>query len=419
MKAQEKTFLIILDEAQDLNKQTLEGMERFLDLGDKRIRIILVGEPNLDERLNSTGLRRLGQKINAKQKLKPFTEEESRGYIDHRLRLVGSSSEIITPKALSMIYSYTQGISGSINHVCDNALWIGYTLNSKKIDIDIVEKVVRNLEGPRMTPKVPPSFQPPRQIWNYPIPFPVSCKGVSMALLFLVCLGGLVFLLNRHMGRGSVKTQELKSYIGRKATTRPSIHIPSDQETTKEGLGKDSIPPPGGAKPTQPEISFLQRDAVLLTPGKGKQQLTEVVVVKRGETLFGLVTNYYHIANPTLIDLILRFNPEITNADLIKVDQRIEIPKLTEESLVSQSPDHTFEVHVGTFSSPELAKPYRDEPALKSKSIQIISLKVSPTEIWYRVLVRNFQNRDEALNMVSFLKKKRLLPAFESGLKTD
>ena len=52
-----------------------------------------------------------------------------------------------------MICSYTQGISSLINHVCDNALWVGCTMNRERIDVDIIEKVIQNLEGPRITSK--------------------------------------------------------------------------------------------------------------------------------------------------------------------------------------------------------------------------------------------------------------------------
>jgi len=416
--AQDKTLLIILDEAQDLDDRTLKNIERLLDLGSKPIRILFVGGPHLDERLNSMGLIKFVQKIKARQKIKPFTEEESRGYIDHRLRLVGCSSEIITPKAISMICSYTQGISGLINHVCDNALWAGYTMNREKIDVDIIKKVIQNLEGPRITPKVLPSMQPIRKIWESPSQFAIPFRRVSMAIVLLACLGGLIFLFYEYIGRRSMKIQEIKSFIGQKLAIGPSKHQPSAQGTIEGILKKDS-PTSYESKLTQPESSSLQRDAVLLTPEKGKQPLTEVIVVRRGETLSLLAKNYYHMANSTLIDLILQSNPEITNEDLIKVDQKIKIPKVTEEFLVSQSPDQTFKIYIGTFWSSELSKRYRDEPTLKGKTIEIIPFKISPNKFRYRVSVGNFQNRDEALNMVFSLKKKRLLPSFEGGLKTD
>jgi general secretion pathway protein A len=410
MMVQGKTLVIILDEAQGMSDRALEEIESFFDLRSKPIRILFVGQPHFDERLNSMDLRRLGQKIKTKLKIKPFTEKESRGYIDHRLRLVGSSTEIMTFKAISMICSYTQGIPSLINHVCDNALRVGCTMNRKKIDVDIIEKVIQNFEGPRMTPRVFPSIQLIRHIWKSLIQFAVSFKRVPMAILLLVCLGGSIYLLYEHIGHGSMKIQEIKSFIREKNSLKPSTHEPSAQGTIEGILEKERIPISDEPKPTLSDSLSVPQDAILLTSGKGKQRLPEVIVVKSGENLSLLSRNYYHIANPTLIDFILQSNPEITNADLIKIDQKIKIPKMTEESLVNQSPDHSFKIHVGTFWSSEFSKVYHDEPALKNKTIEIIPLKVSPTEIWYRVFVGDFKDRDEALNTIYLLKKKGLLP---------
>ncbi len=419
MKTQQRTCLIILDEAQDLGDHTLESMDRFLDLKDKGIRIILLGEPNLDERFNSPGLRRLARGITTRQNLQPLTEGESRGYIDHRLRLVGSSSEIMTPRALSMICSHARGIVTSINHVCDYALWVGWTLNREKIDVDIIEKVIQNLEGPRIAPKILPPIQSIRQAWKSLIQVAISPKRVLMTILLLLCLGGIIWLLYEHRGLfGPMKIQEIKSSIGKKLAA-----LRSRQETSVQGRIKDILsedrPTSNAPKLIQPESSSLRPDAVFQTRVKEEQELNEAIVVKTGENLSLVANRYYHIANPTLIDLILQSNPEIRNANLIKVGQRIKIPKITERSLVRQSPDQTFKVHVGTFWSSELPKVYRHEPTLKGKNIEIISFKASPDEIFYRVLVGTFKDRDEALNMVVVLKKKGLLPAFEREFKPD
>jgi hypothetical protein len=153
-----------------------------------------VGQPHFDKKLNSLGLRRLGQKIEIKQEIRPFTEEESRGYIDHRLRSVGSSSEIMTPKAISMICSYAQGISSLINHVCDNALWVGSYMGCKKINVDVIEKVIQNLEGQRILPKAFPSIQPLKRVWKSSAQFAISFKRIS-TVVFLKVIQNLEILL--------------------------------------------------------------------------------------------------------------------------------------------------------------------------------------------------------------------------------
>jgi cell division protein FtsN len=99
------------------------------------------------------------------------------------------------------------------------------------------------------------------------------------------------------------------------------------------------------------------------------------------------------------------------------VNQEIKIPQITEGLLIIQAPDHTFEIHAGTFATPDPAEFYNDEPALKGKNIESFPRKVSPRETWYRVVIGKFDSKDEALRMISLLKEKDLLPAF-GGLRS-
>jgi phage tail protein X len=123
-----------------------------------------------------------------------------------------------------------------------------------------------------------------------------------------------------------------------------------------------------------------------------------------------LSQKYYQRANTTLLDKILEINPGITNRHLILAEQKLEIPEITEASLVIPSPDGTCKVHLGTFSRPGYADSYKNEPILKGKSIEVIPRKVSPGETWYRVFASKFANRDEALSALRALKEKRILP---------
>jgi cell division protein FtsN len=125
------------------------------------------------------------------------------------------------------------------------------------------------------------------------------------------------------------------------------------------------------------------------------------------------------MTNSTLDDLILDFNPEINNANLIQVNQKLRIPKITKEWLIDEVSDHTYRLHVGTFWAPDFAKRYRDESALKGKRVEILPRKVSPNDTWFRVMVGPFDNKDEALKMIDLLKEKGLLPLFGGTLKAD
>jgi general secretion pathway protein A len=141
----DETLAIIIDEAQNLAEEVMQELQMFSDLEAKAIQVVLVGQPE------SQGLSQFKQRIRIKHQIRALTGEESMDYIDRRLRLVGrSSSQMFTPKALSMICSYVQGIPRIINILCDNAFLMGYNLSQKKIDVDIIREVIKDIEGPSL-----------------------------------------------------------------------------------------------------------------------------------------------------------------------------------------------------------------------------------------------------------------------------
>ena len=68
----------------------------------------------------------------------------------------------------------------------------------------------------------------------------------------------------------------------------------------------------------------------------------------------------------------------MNNANLIQVNQKLRIPKITKEWLIDQVSDRVYRLHVGTFWAPDFAKPYKDEATLKGKTIEILPRKLSP-----------------------------------------
>jgi len=140
---------IIIDEAQILSEEVLRNLPMFSDLESRAVQIVLVGQPEFENRINSQGLRQMERQVKLRCQIRRLTVEESQNYIDHRLKLVGSSSsQVFTPKALSMICSHAQGIPRIINILCDNAFLKGYRLSKKRIDVDIIRRSIRDMESP-------------------------------------------------------------------------------------------------------------------------------------------------------------------------------------------------------------------------------------------------------------------------------
>lgn len=144
------TLLIILDEAQDLNNEVLEELRLLCNSDRRRPRLLqelLVGQPKILDKLNSTDLRQLQQRIVIRCQLRPLGKKESWQYLDHRLTRVGSCSlDVFTPDATDLIYRYSKGVPRVINMLCYIALSAGYALSKKKVDVAVIQEVCSLLD---------------------------------------------------------------------------------------------------------------------------------------------------------------------------------------------------------------------------------------------------------------------------------
>ncbi len=168
-----QTVVLILDEAQNLSKRMLEEIRTLSNLETQKtklLQIMLVGQPELEIKLNSAELRQLRQRISIRRTLRPLRDGEVEAYIKHRLRLVGGVIySLFTSDALSLITRYSRGIPRVVNILCDNAFLIGYALKKKKIDGAIIREVIRDLEA-----EIPASRDTREGTVVFPIRGPVS-----------------------------------------------------------------------------------------------------------------------------------------------------------------------------------------------------------------------------------------------------
>ena len=151
--AENNNVVLIIDEAQNLSLQLLEQVRMLSNLeaeNEKLLQIILVGQPELREKLNSPSLRQLRQRIAVRYHIEALNQEEVPLYIAHRLRMAGSTNgatPIFDEKALKEICKYSGGIPRLINIVCDKALLLGYVLEKRSIDSDIIKRSINEIEG--------------------------------------------------------------------------------------------------------------------------------------------------------------------------------------------------------------------------------------------------------------------------------
>jgi general secretion pathway protein A len=152
-----RRFVLIIDEAQNLDATTLETIRLLSDFETshaKLIQIVLAGQPQLIETLLRPELSQLRQRIAILTNLEPLCASETAQYIEHRLRAAGSSDRaIFTPEALALIAERSHGIPRSINNLCFNALQIGYSKECGTIDAEIVWSVADKLDLEALLPR--------------------------------------------------------------------------------------------------------------------------------------------------------------------------------------------------------------------------------------------------------------------------
>ncbi|HLF18176.1 MAG TPA: AAA family ATPase [Candidatus Omnitrophota bacterium] len=144
--------ILIIDEAQNLGIKQLEQIRLLSNLEtekEKILQIILVGQPELHEKLKLPSLRQLNQRVTVRFHILPLDESEITDYINHRLNLAsnnGSSPMVeFTEKAIDAVYHYSQGTPRMVNIICDRALLAGFIMETHTIDETIIEKCAREI----------------------------------------------------------------------------------------------------------------------------------------------------------------------------------------------------------------------------------------------------------------------------------
>jgi general secretion pathway protein A len=141
------TTVLIVDEAHHLSMELLEEIRLLSNLetnDDKLLQIVLVGQPELDEKLDSFELRPLKQRIALRSHLASLTSDETEKYISERLRIAGAESratQVFSAEAIRRIYQHSKGLPRLINTICENALISGYARQMPSINAAMIEEV--------------------------------------------------------------------------------------------------------------------------------------------------------------------------------------------------------------------------------------------------------------------------------------
>jgi general secretion pathway protein A len=184
--------VLILDEAQNLDPPTLEKirlLSNFETPREKLLQILLVGQPELEAKLQLPELRQLRQRIGLRCRIPVLTPQETSDYIRTRLRLAGARDPgLFTDRTIARISEYAGGIPRVINIVCDHCLLYGYADQKQKIHCDIVDQAIEYLEeGNRGR----------RRVWGLSWRRALAPVGWSLLASMAALVGGMAVLALR------------------------------------------------------------------------------------------------------------------------------------------------------------------------------------------------------------------------------
>ena len=363
--ARDETVAIVIDEGQNLKVDVIENLFRLFireSPSAKLIQILLIGQPELEPKLDTIELQAFNDRVTTRYRIDTLNEKECREYIEHRLKVAGSEgARIFEPEAVRLIWKFSQGIPRVINTLCDRALVNGYTASRKVIDGKLARETLREISYLR--PKAEPFFR--RLAFLH-----------AVLAVVLACALGLA---------------------------------------AQKALKRDW----GGAPP--PATEAVVEKAVSVRAKIEKQDQTQAaepeksVTVKRGWTLSLLAKQQYGFVNPTVLDILLEHNPQITDVNNLPADKPMKIPPLTEERFLGRDPNGRHHIYLGTFGDQQSIQALKKHPLLQGKTFKTTLRKVSSDGLCYRVTATGFQSKEEALHVLHELKQQGVLPAFAAS----
>jgi general secretion pathway protein A len=373
---------VLVDEAQNLSDEALEGLRLLSNLEtdqEKLIQIVLMGQPELQVRLDRPSLRQLKQRVALQCRLVPLKAEEVGPYIDFRLRAAGyKGKDLFHPDALRQIAFYSNGIPRLVNIICDNALLCTYARSQKTVSVDIIKEVARDLRlgsvaqvaQPEAAPPVPVSEARPEGSMGETVDAHPQHKVKRMVRVGVEsCLTLLAFFALASV----IDPKNLLTVAGRSF------------EVAKHNLN-------------QWVLLITHQEPVLekATPEVKSERKEQRIIIPHGSSIYRIAADTYGANTALGMDLIKEFNPEIKNLNRISGGKNLLLPSLTPETLLRKRPDGLYRLIVASFRSETEANEYAGRLNNKGYQVTITPRRVSDDLLFHRVEIDGLKTLEEA-----------------------
>jgi type II secretory pathway predicted ATPase ExeA len=448
-----RTVSLLIDEAQNLSDESLEGLRLLSNLEtdkEKLLQIVLMGQPELEAKLNKPSLRQLNQRVALRCRLDPLSQVDVGSYIRHRPQVAGyKGSEIFSMSAVKAIWLYSRGTPRLINLICDNALLIAYATNKrfvseamvdeasrdlglKRAVIDLREEVqtanikTQNRKGQSVQPlgNKPLQRKPQRLAW-------VALGAFSGAFIAILFAGGAALVIDPiqakdHLSSLSLKIENLRRITGQTLKFFEGRLFPKEAEREEAQLSVDSQPglDPQGPVSSKPNAEPLKlAEQIQVSPSQdtgdspgGEGGSTTVpsrllplqwrmadnwkeqpVVIEYGSTISEVANDAYGANRILAMDLLKEFNSHIENLNWVLAGQTLWLPPLSRETLLRKQPDGSYRLILASFPSSMGADGLSQAVRSKGYQVMVTPRRVSDNILLHRVEIEGLKNL-EAVN---------------------
>jgi type II secretory pathway predicted ATPase ExeA len=316
---------IMIDEAQDLSDETLEDLRLLANTvgaRDRELQIVLMGHPELLDRLSAHHLRQLRERISTKVSLPALSTAESAAYIDYRMQAQNGSARIFEPSALKYLIKAAAGIPRRLNVLCHNALLLAYSKKKNTVTLEDAREVVADYQGifPVSNDEQRPTLDRVESaIIEYAThPEPVIRPRRPMALVAATCAAFAV------LGFGTVFVAKTGNWFGQvdRMAHRIEAAPVSPESSTQPAADVKSAAATLGYTASVADAAPAPMPILAPKPVAAPHHAT--VQIRRGDTFHDLAAKYLGSEDRTWE--LIHANPQIKDPNNLYVGQTIYLP---------------------------------------------------------------------------------------------
>lgn len=396
---------LLIDEVQNLSDESLEGLRLLSNLEtdrEKLLQIVLMGQPELNARLDQANLRQLKQRIAIQCELAPISDEEVGAYIKFRLRTAGYEGEnLFSREAVQKIAFYSKGIPRLINVICDNALVIAYAASHKSISGNIITEVAKDLRLESQT-----QYAGAKNPLNAAVADDQRGTAVREAshqeyhankkrvLIFgvrtLLAISAFIVIVSVINARSFIALVARSIDLFKSNLNEPFVFV---APPPPDGLSQRAVAEVNVAEPQK------QQDEPKSTSDR--------LVIQYGSTIYEIAIDHYGTNVLLGMDLIKELNPEIKNLNWVAAGQELLLPALAPETLIRQNADGSYRLIVSSFLNRTEAEAFGRRISREGYGFIITARRASNDLVLHRVEIDGLKNIEEAIQ------------AWETGLKNE